>query len=80
MLNINFHVVPRILVRILALLEIESLSLSLLDSIIFGSILSATDSVTVLTLFQALKVDQNLYSIIFGETILNDAVSIVLYE
>ncbi|RIA93785.1 Sodium/hydrogen exchanger family-domain-containing protein [Glomus cerebriforme] len=69
-----------ILVRILALLEIDSLSLSLLDSMIFGSILSATDSVAVLTIFRTLKVDSNLYSIIFGETMLNNAVSIVLYE
>ncbi|GBC04522.1 hypothetical protein RclHR1_05710005 [Rhizophagus clarus] len=69
-----------ILVRILSLLEIDSLSLSLLDSIMFGSILSATDSVAVLTIFQTLRVDPNLYSIIFGETIMNDAVSIVIYE
>ncbi|EXX79279.1 Nhx1p [Rhizophagus irregularis DAOM 197198w] len=69
-----------ILVRILVLLGIDSLSLSLLDSIMFGSILSATDSVAVLTIFQTLKVDPNLYSIFFGETIMNDAVSIVFYE
>jgi sodium/hydrogen exchanger-like protein 6/7 len=46
----------------------------------FGTILSATDSVTVLTIFQTFKVDPNLYSIIFGESIMNDAVSIVIYE
>jgi sodium/hydrogen exchanger-like protein 6/7 len=75
---INFKIFLRILVRILTLLEIELLSLSLLDSIMFGTILSATDSVTVLTIFQTLKVDPNLYSIIFGESIINDAVSIVI--
>ena len=56
------------------------MSLSLLDSMIFGSVLSATDAVTILTVFQTLKVDPKLYSIIFGESILNDAVAIVLYE
>jgi sodium/hydrogen exchanger-like protein 6/7 len=56
------------------------MSLSFLDSMIFGSVLSATDPVTVLTIFQSLKVDPKLYSIVFGESILNDVVSIVLYE
>jgi solute carrier family 9 (sodium/hydrogen exchanger), member 6/7 len=64
----------------LSFLGIDSLSLSLLDSIIFGTVLSATDPVTVLAVFQSLKVDPTLYSIIFGESILNDSVSIVLYE
>ncbi|CAH1764588.1 14514_t:CDS:10 [Entrophospora sp. SA101] len=69
-----------ILVAFIALIGIDSLSLSFLDSMIFGSVLSATDPVTVLTIFQTLKVDPQLYSIIFGESILNDAVAIVLYE
>ncbi|CAG8568086.1 1895_t:CDS:2 [Acaulospora morrowiae] len=68
------------LTAILAATGIYSLSLSFLDSMIFGSILSATDPVTVLTIFQTLKVDPQLYSIIFGESILNDATAIVLYE
>ncbi|CAI2161991.1 13662_t:CDS:2 [Funneliformis geosporum] len=73
-------VVIGVLVWMLSALGVGSLSLSFLDSMIFGSVLSATDPVTVLTIFQALKVDPKLYSIIFGESILNDAVSIVLYE
>lgn len=73
-------VVIGILTAILALTGIDSLSLSLLDSMIFGSVLSATDPVTVLTIFQSLKVDPQLYAIIFGESILNDATAIVLYE
>ncbi|CAG8739947.1 24236_t:CDS:2 [Dentiscutata erythropus] len=73
-------VVIGILTAILALTGIDSLSLSLLDSMIFGSVLSATDPVTVLTIFQTLKVDPQLYAIIFGESILNDATAIVLYE
>ncbi|CAG8541513.1 40946_t:CDS:2 [Gigaspora margarita] len=65
---------------ILTFALLDSLSLSLLDSMIFGSVLSATDPVTVLTIFQSLKVDPQLYAIIFGESILNDATAIVLYE
>ncbi|CAG8585457.1 2048_t:CDS:2 [Funneliformis caledonium] len=67
-----------VLVGILAFFGIDSLSLSFIDSLIFGSILSATDTVTVLAIFQSLKVDPKLYTIIFGESLLNDAVSIVL--
>lgn len=47
---------------------------------IFGSILSATDPVTILAIFQQLRVDPQLYSIISGESLLNDAVAIVLSE
>ncbi|CAG8443467.1 8319_t:CDS:2 [Ambispora gerdemannii] len=66
------------LVAFLGLIGI--VTLSFLDSMIFGAILSATDPVTVLAIFQTFKVDPKLYSVIFGESILNDAVAIVLYE
>jgi NhaP-type Na+/H+ or K+/H+ antiporter len=45
-----------------------------------GSILSATDPVTVLAVFGALRVDVHLYSNVFGESVLNDAVAIVLFQ
>jgi solute carrier family 9 (sodium/hydrogen exchanger), member 6/7 len=54
--------------------------LSLIECLIFGSTLSATDPVTILAIFKQYKVDPHLYSVIFGESILNDAVSIVMYE
>ena len=44
----------------------------------FGSLISATDPVCTLALFQTMNVDQDLYAIVFGESVLNDAVSIVL--
>ena len=52
--------------------------LGLLASLTFGSIISATDPVTVLAVFQVIGVDGDLFSIIFGESVLNDAVAIVL--
>lgn len=61
-------------------LGLEGLKFSLLECLIFGSTLSATDPVTILAIFNTAKVDPKLYSIIFGESILNDAVSIVMYE
>ena len=45
-----------------------------------GATLSATDPVTILAIFNAYKVDPKLYTIIFGESILNDAIAIVLFE
>lgn len=51
-----------------------------MECLILGSTLSATDPVTILAIFNTFKVDPKLYSVIFGESILNDAVSIVLYE
>ncbi|RUS17420.1 Sodium/hydrogen exchanger family-domain-containing protein [Endogone sp. FLAS-F59071] len=71
-------IVTGIFVFIYAAIGLESLHIGFLDSMIFGSILSATDPVTILAIFSQLKVDPKLYSIIFGESILNDAVAIVL--
>ena len=52
--------------------------LSVLASLTFGSLISATDPVTVLAVFQALGVKVDLFSMVFGESVLNDAVAIVL--
>ncbi|EAS03124.2 transporter, monovalent cation:proton antiporter-2 (CPA2) family protein (macronuclear) [Tetrahymena thermophila SB210] len=54
--------------------------LSLSASFAFGSLISATDPVAVLTLFKEMNCDQNLFALIFGESILNDAVSIIVYN
>jgi len=55
-------------------------SLTFVDAISVGATLSATDPVTILAIFNTYKVDPKLYTIIFGESILNDAVAIVLFE
>lgn len=49
-------------------------------SLLFGSLISATDPVTVLAIFHDLHVDVDLYSLVFGESVMNDAVAIVLYR
>ena len=51
---------------------------SLLDCLYFGALISATDPVTILAIFNDLQVDVNLYALVFGESVLNDAVAIVL--
>lgn len=55
-----------------------SANLSLLHCLIFGSLISAVDPVATLAIFNALKVDAILHALVFGESVLNDAVSIVL--
>jgi len=54
--------------------------LTFLECLIFGSLISAVDPVTVLAIFKELKVDLDLYSNVFGESVLNDAVAIVMYR
>ncbi|KAM3934226.1 sodium/hydrogen exchanger 7 isoform 2-T2 [Leptodactylus fuscus] len=48
------------------------------DCLFFGAIISATDPVTVLAIFNELRADVDLYALLFGESVLNDAVAIVL--
>jgi len=52
--------------------------LALSDCVFFGAIIAATDPVTVLAIFNELHVDVDLYALIFGESVMNDAVAIVL--
>ncbi|KAK4703146.1 hypothetical protein P7C70_g3072, partial [Phenoliferia sp. Uapishka_3] len=73
-------VVLGVIVYCYSLLGLEGLSLTIVECLLFGSTLSATDPVTILAIFNALHVDPKLYSIIFGESILNDAVAIVMFE
>ncbi|XP_051986930.1 sodium/hydrogen exchanger 7-like isoform X2 [Xyrauchen texanus] len=48
------------------------------DCLFFGAIISATDPVTVLAIFNELHADGDLYALLFGESVMNDAVSFVL--
>lgn len=50
------------------------------ESFAFGSLISATDAVAVISAFKEINIDQSFFQILFGESCLNDAVSIVLYE
>lgn len=50
----------------------------IVESFAFGSLISAVDPVATLAIFKALNVDPILYMLVFGESVLNDAVAIVL--
>lgn len=46
----------------------------------FGSLISSTDPITVLSIFETLKINNNLYLLIFGEGLVNNAIAIIFYE
>lgn len=73
-------VVLGIILYLWCLIPLESTSLSFVEALMVGASLSATDPVTILAIFNAYKVDPNLYTVIFGESILNDAIAIVVFE
>ncbi|CAD5120276.1 DgyrCDS8845 [Dimorphilus gyrociliatus] len=54
------------------------ISLSLLECLLFSSFIVAVDPVAVLAIFQEIGVNKCLYFLVFGESLLNDAVTIVL--
>ncbi|XXG80266.1 hypothetical protein AAC387_Pa09g1180 [Persea americana] len=54
--------------------------LPFVECLTFGALISATDPVTVLSIFQELGTDMNLYALVFGESVLNDAMAISLYR
>nr|XP_036217886.1 sodium/hydrogen exchanger 6 isoform X31 [Bactrocera oleae] len=58
--------------------EYLSSSFTFLDTLYFGALISPTDPLTILAIFHDLHVDVNLYALVFGESVLNDAVAIVL--
>ena len=50
------------------------------EAFAFGSLISATDPVSVLAIFKEMDANVNLYAIVFGESIFNDAISMVMYD
>mmetsp|Transcript_28535 Transcript_28535/g.93243 ORF Transcript_28535/g.93243 Transcript_28535/m.93243 type:complete len:537 (-) Transcript_28535:999-2609(-) len=52
----------------------------LLECLMYGSLVSAIDPVGTLSIFADLSVPPMLYSLVFGESVLNDAVAIVLFR
>lgn len=55
-----------------------SSSFTFLDTLYFGALISPTDPLTILAIFHDMHVDVNLYALVFGESVINDAVAIVL--
>jgi solute carrier family 9 (sodium/hydrogen exchanger), member 8 len=65
--------------RYISVFKEKDTHFSFRESMAFSSLISATDPVSVLSIFKEIGADLNLYSLIFGESIFNDAIGIVMY-
>ncbi|WP_411966049.1 cation:proton antiporter [Haloferax sp. YSMS24] len=93
-ININFESFRRNIVPILALAVVGLLvsiaivavvgqtlfGFSLAIAVLFGAIIMPTDPVSVLAVFEDLGVPERLNTLVEGESLLNDGVSIVVYS
>lgn len=59
---------------------LTSTAFSLKESCAFGAFISSTDPVAVLAIFKEMNADVTLFTLIFGESIFNDAIAIVMYR
>ncbi|CAI4221598.1 unnamed protein product [Auanema sp. JU1783] len=62
----------------LVLTKMFGMGYSFQELLFFGAVISATDPVTVISIFSEMKVEADLFALVFGESALNDAVAIVL--
>lgn len=52
----------------------------LMECLVFSTLIAAVDPVAVLAIFQEISVNKSLYFLVFGESLLNDAVVITVYN
>ena len=50
------------------------------ECLTYATLMSAVDPVAVISIMEAVHVNENIFNLVFGESALNDGVSIVLFN
>ncbi|KAM7540916.1 hypothetical protein Aperf_G00000045447 [Anoplocephala perfoliata] len=79
---INFFIIGPLMyvLHVAGAMERGLKDISLSNYLLFSALIVAVDPVAVLAIFQEIGVNLGLYYMVFGESLLNDAVTVVLYE
>lgn len=65
------------LVHLLSLCAVGDLDIGFLQFLLFGSLIAAVDPVAVIAVFEQVHVNEVLFILVFGESLLNDGVTVV---